>query len=152
MPPSAVLWGGSETDLGCYASFLSLTRKRIALDKTQFMLAIVANIATIIIVFLAKRSFSFGKTLVTAGITKAKVTLRFNAKTTIAFIKYIVFVFLGLGPITYNSWWLYKFTRDGVLATRADALAIFFFAGMVVYWSWNIVSKFKRYSVADYLD
>jgi hypothetical protein len=137
--------------LNRYASFLSLTRKR-PLGKTEFILAIVANIATIIIVFLAKRSFLFGKTLLTAGITKAKVTLRFDAKTTIASVKYIVFVFLGLIPIAYNSLWLYKFTRGGVLATRADALTIFFFAGTIVYWSWNIVSKFKRYSVADYLD
>ena len=133
------------------ASLLISDEEANRLDKTQFILAIVANIATIIIVFLAKRSFSFGKTLFTAGITKAKVALTFNAKTTIAFIKYTIFVFLGVIPVTYDSWWLYKFTRDGVLATRADVLAIFFFAGMIVYWSWNIVSKFKRYSVADYL-
>jgi hypothetical protein len=121
------------------------------LDKTQFMLAIVANIATLIIVFLAKRSFSFGKRLVTAGIKQAKVRFTFNAKTTPALIKYIAFVFIGVFPIAYNSWWLNKFTRGSIPATRFDVLAIFFFAGMIVYWAWNIVSKFRNYSVADYL-
>ena len=121
------------------------------MDKTQFVLAIVANIATIIIVFFAKRSFSFGKRLVTTGITKAKVRYPFNAKLIGPLIKYIAFVFIGIIPIGYNSWWLYRFTRGSTPATRSDVLVIFFFAGTIVYWLLNIVSKFKTYRVADYI-
>jgi hypothetical protein len=75
-----------------------------------------------------------------------------TAKTTIAFIKYILFVGIGFIPISYNSWWLYKLTAEPSLPSRLEVLAIFFASVTIIYWVWNMVSKIKNYSVADYIN
>jgi cytochrome c oxidase assembly factor CtaG len=119
---------------------------------SQWVIPILTNIIAAVLIFLAKPIGSFGKRIFTKGRVRLKARTKLNAKTTTAFIKYTVFVGIGLIPIGYNSWWLYKFTKGSPPATRSDVLVIFFYAALIVYWLWNMVSKIRNYSVKDYLD
>jgi len=119
---------------------------------SQWVIPILTNIIAAIIIFLAKPVGSFGKRLFIKGRIRLNVRNKLTAKTTIAFIKYILFVGIGFIPISYNSWWLYKLTAEPSLPSRLEVLAIFFASVTIIYWVWNMVSKIKNYSVADYIN
>ncbi len=74
----------------------------------------------------------------------------FSAKAIPALIKYLVFIFIGLIPVGYNSWWLYGLISPASPPSRLEVLAILFAVGSIAYWLWNMVSNYRNYSLNDF--
>jgi hypothetical protein len=112
----------------------------------QWIVGILVNFITALILWTAKRGSSYGKRLTAASIEKLK------SSSAWAVTKYTLFVGMGVVPVAYNGWWLYKLLSPPTSPSRIDVLAIFFAFATIIYWLHNMVSKFRCYSIADYID
>jgi hypothetical protein len=104
-------------------------------DRNQFIWAIVANIATAIIIWLYKRGTLGAKNLFTKGTIRIKVRQIFSAKR--------VGILGSLAATIFNLWILVKFIVGRSVFTRFELFAAMMLSLIVVYWTNRLVADLR---------
>ena len=117
---------------------------------SQWLIPIATNIIAAIIIFLGKPSLALGKRLFTKGKNRLNVRERFRNKPINASLRYLTWVFVGLIPIAYNVFMLYRYVAASGPPSRSEVLLVFFYIALTGYWIRTTIYKLKNYSPNDF--
>jgi hypothetical protein len=118
---------------------------------SQWVIPVATNIIAAIIIFLGRPSLALGKRLFAKGRNKLNVRARFTNKPISASLKYLAWVSVGIFPIAYNLFELYRYLRAPGPPSRAEVLALFLYIGLIGYWVRATISKLRHYGPKDYM-
>jgi hypothetical protein len=118
---------------------------------THWLIPIATNIIAAIIMYLGKPSLALGKRLFAKGKNKLNVRAKFTNKPISASLRYLAWVSIGILPIAYNVFELYRYLRALGPPSRAEVFALFFYIGLTTYWIRTTISKIKHYGPQDFI-
>ena len=117
---------------------------------SQWIIPILTSVTAAILIKLARPSGLLAKKLLIKGTSTVRDSVTFTRKEIPSFILFTVFVFNGIIPISYNSWWLYKLVNLTSLPSRLEVACITFAIVTIFYWTMETVAKLQEYSMTDF--